>query len=294
MTLGAPPRPATGSLMLLAPRHAPVPNAFRTVEVDSDRHEHFTMAIQRLRGSVYMEDGAISQAHLSPDGRHIQDADQHSWHVLSVDEDGNVCACARYRPHAEEVRPEDLGVWQAALAQDPHWQSTLRNAIANEIDRARRLGVAYVEVGGWAVSRLRRGTTHAFETAVSSYALASGLGGCIGITTATVRHCSSRILRKLGGHSLQAAGVQIPSYFDPRYGCEMEILGFDSRSLNRRYGAHIDRMFAKFAGVPVIASAPVFAPAEMRKPVVATMAAALAEFHLPRFIPQDAYAAGAA
>lgn len=288
MIPGAPSRPATGSLVLLAPRGATVPTSFNTVDVNAGRHADLIAALQRLRGSVYVEDGAIQTAHLSPDGRHVQSADQHSWHVLSLEQDGTVCACARYRPHDDDVAPEDLGVWQSALAQDPLWKSTLREAIANEITSARRMGVAYVEVGGWAVSRLRRGTTHAFETAVSAYALASGLGGCIGITTATVRHCSSRILRKLGGRSLEAAGVQIPSYFDSRYGCEMEILGFDSRSLNRRYGAHIDKMFARFADVPVVAAAPIFVPAETRHPVVATMAA-LAGRHLPRFIPQEAY-----
>ena len=293
MFLGAPPRPDTGSLALLAPRGATIPTSFSTVDVDADRHTRLVTAIQRLRGSVYLEDGAIHAAQLSPDGRHIQAADAQSWHVVSLDDQGDVCACARFRPHADDVTPEDLGVWQSALAQDPHWQSTLRQAIANEIARARALGLSYVEVGGWAVSRLRRGTVHAFETAVSSYALARGLGGCVGITTATVRHCSSRILRKLGGRSLEAGGLQIPSYFDPRYDCEMEILGFDSTTLNRRYGAHIDRLFARFPHVPVIAAAPALPAVESRHPMVASMAA-LAERHLPRFIPQEICVPGAA
>ena len=290
MISGVSPSPATGSLMLLAPASDSVPDSFRSVDVDGGQHAHLLAEVQRLRGSVYLEDGAISRAHLSPDGRHIQEADKQSWHVISVQPDGSVTACARYRPHPREVMPEDLGVWDAALAHDRHWQTTLREAIANEIDLARRSNLAYVELGGWAVARLRRGTMHAFETAVSAYALASDLGGCIGITTATVRHCSSRMLRKLGGRSLELAGVTLPTYFDERYGCEMEILRFESKTLNRRYGAAVDRMFARFQDIRVIAAPspmPVFVDA---RPAVSSVVT-FAERYLPSFVPQDGYAA---
>jgi hypothetical protein len=127
---------------------------------------------------------------------------------------------------------------------------------------------------------------------VSAYALAAELGGCIGITTATVRHCSSRILRKLGGRSLEVGGVSLPSYFDPRYGCEMEILRFESRTLNRRYGVAVDRMFARFQDVRVIAAeAPVpdVVAARSAMPAVARFA----ERYLPAFVPQDGYPATA-
>jgi hypothetical protein len=49
------------------------------------------------------------------------------------------------------------------------------------------------------------------------------LGSC----TATVRHGSASILRRLGGSSLVAHGTPLPSYFDPRFGCMMELLRFD-------------------------------------------------------------------
>lgn len=293
MLSSVPSRPDVPSLALLAPRHASIPDSLANVAVDPDRHTDLTAAIQRLRGAVYLEDGAIRADQLEADGRHVQEADDASWHVVSLDADGHVRACARYRPHAPGVAPEDLGVWQSALARDAQWGETLRAAVATEIERARVLGLAYVEVGGWAVCRQRRGTPHAFETAVASYALARALGDCIGITTATVRHCSARVLRKLGGQSLSVAGVELPAYFDPLYGCVMEMLGFDSRALNRRYGAHIDRVFARFAHVPVITPARLVpAQAESPRSLVAAMAA-LAE-RLPHFAPQDALVPGAA
>jgi hypothetical protein len=290
MLFGAPLLPATGSLFLLAPTSKTVPETlFRSVQVDRGQHAHLLAAVQRLRGSVYLDDGAITRAQLSSDGRHIQDADRHSWHVVAVQPDGTVTGCARYRPHPRGVRPEDLGIWESALARDPRWRSTLRKAIADQIDQAAQASLSYVEVGGWAVASGHRGTLHAFETAVSAYALASGLGGCMGITTATVRHCSSRILRKLGGASLSARGVTLPSYYDPRYGCEMEILRFDSRTLNRRFGAHVDRVFMRFQSARVIAGDAVAGAAAARPAVGAV--ASFAERYFPAFVPQDGLAA---
>lgn len=261
MTCGVPSRPPSGTLMLLAPSFDDVPDAFSDVEVDGDWHTRLLGELQRLRGAAYLEDGAISPAQLTPDGRHIQDADHHSWHVIAVEQDGSVTACARYRPHVPDVEPEALGIWHSALAHDPAWQGSLRAAVAHDIELARCNNLAYVEVGGWAVTRLRRGTMQAFDTAVSTFALAARLGGCIGITTATVRHCSSRILRKLGGQSLVAHGLTLPSYFDPRYGCDMEILRFDSQVPSRRYGSYIERMADAFQQVPVVAARPSFSPA---------------------------------
>jgi hypothetical protein len=284
------PSPATGSLMLLAPTSDSVPDAFPSVQVDRSQHRHLLAEVQRLRGSVYLDDGAITRAQLSSDGRHVQDADRHSWHVVAVQPDGKVTGCARYRPHASDVRPEDLGIWESALARDPRWRSALREAIAAQIDQATQASLSYVEVGGWAVARSHRGTMHAFETAVSAYALASGLGGCMGITTATVRHCSSRILRKLGGGSLIAGDVTLPSYYDPRYGCEMEILRFDSRTLNRRFGAHVDRVFSRVQAARVITGDAPALDVAVARPAVAAMAS-FAERYFPTFVPQDGLAA---
>lgn len=286
------PSTTAGSLMVLAPTADSIPDTFQSVHVDGGEHAHLLAAVQRLRGSVYLDDGAITRAQLTPDGRHEQAADERSWHIVSVEPNGSVTACARCFPHPRDVEPEDLGVWTSALADDPVWSQALRKAVEHDIDSARRSGLSYVELGGWAVSRMRRGTWHAFETAVSTYALTAGLGGCIGITTATVRHCSSLILRRLGGRSLELAGLPLPSYFDPKYGCEMEILRFDSRAPNRRYSASVERMAARFASIPVIAAPPVVR--DVSEPSQSTpVLAALADRFLPSFLPQGGYAAAA-
>lgn len=279
--------------MLLAPASGSFPDSFRSVRVDGKHHAHMLTQVQRLRGKVYLDDGAISRAQLSPDGRHIQETDRHSWHVMSVQPDGTVTGCARLRPHPVDVTPEDLGVWQAAIANDPAWTATLRQALTNEIDLARQRDRSYVELGGWAVAATQRGTMHAFETAVAAYALASDLGGCVGITTATVRHCSARILRKLGGQPLEVGGVTLPTYFDPRYGCEMEILRFESgtsHTLNRRLGGQVDRIVASFRQVQIIASEASMPSAIAARAAMPTMET-FAERYLPAFVPQNGYAA---
>ncbi len=63
----------------------------------------------------------------------------------------------------------------------------------------------------------------------------SHTGGCPAHVTATVKHRSSAILRRLGGSSLKFQGQELPRYYDPEYECEMEILKFETRSLNSRF-----------------------------------------------------------
>lgn len=250
-------RPRQSRLMLLAPSAAFVPGCFRSVHVDAERHEDLLAKLQRLRGRVYSQDGAIERAELTVDGRHVQEIDDQSWHVLSVQPNGEVTGCARYRSHDPDVQPEDLGVWHSALAHDERWQEQLRRAVGREIRLARQRKVSYVEVGGWAIAEDLRFTREAADIALSTYALAQAVGGCIGITTATVRNCSSRILRKLGGCSLELGGRLLQTYYDPQYRCDMEILRFDSSAPNPRYQRRIDRLLSGFGRLPVICGAAV-------------------------------------
>src|SRR5207253_9806647 len=89
--------------------------------------------------------------------------------------------------------------------------------------------------------------------ALAAYSMGRRFGGALGLTTATVRHSSSAILRRLGGSSLEVDGSTVPSYFDPKYDCDMEILRFDSRRPNPRYVRLIDQLGERLCHVPVIA-----------------------------------------
>lgn len=243
-----------GSLVLLAPTMAEVPQSFRRVDVDPTRHATVLAGLQRLRGQTYLRDGAIASQHLTPEGCHVQAADDGSWHVASLREDGHVAACARLRPHPADCEPTSLGVWCSALAQSAAWSDRLRGAIEADVTSARMRGVQYVEFGGWAVGDEWRRSTMAVTTAMATYALGECFGGFLGVTTATVRHCSSRMMRKLGGHSFSSDGVTLPSYFDPQYGCEMELLRFDSKLPSQRYGAMVEQVVGSLLDVPVLCS----------------------------------------
>src|ERR1022692_3165592 len=153
--------------------------------------------------------------------------------------------------HSEPTVPES-GVRHSALATSKTWGGAFRRAVEAELHQARSRNVSYVEVGGWAISSERRCTTEAARTALATYSLARVLGGCIGITTATVRHSSSSLLRRLGGSSLRTEAGELPPYYDPQYTCEMEVLRFDSESPAAKYFTLVDRLRSDILSVPVV------------------------------------------
>ena len=77
------------------------------------------------------------------------------------------------------------------------------------------------------------------------YALGEILGGPVGISTATMRHASSAILQKLGGSRLEDAGQPLPSYLEPKYGCEMQLLQFDTSNPAPRYAGTISGLIGE-------------------------------------------------
>ncbi|MEO5922590.1 MAG: hypothetical protein ABIR70_02070 [Bryobacteraceae bacterium] len=135
-----------------------------------------------------------------------------------------------------------LGVSKAAVADDPRWGKTFTSALRSEITLAQQLQVPILEVGGLAIDSSFRGSTAILQMVFAIYGLAQSLGGAIGISTVTKRHQAAMVLRRLGGQSLSHEGQEVPAYFDPSYGCEMELLKFYSWSPRTR---HQDR----FAGL---------------------------------------------
>jgi hypothetical protein len=208
--------------------------------------------LQKLRGKVYLEDGAIDRSELSSDGRFIQSIDDYAWHLIRINENGDVCGCARYMSYSSNVSYAETGVSKCTLSRSWEWAGSLKSAMDSEISLARRMRVDYVEVGGWALAPELRCSPEALRIALGTYSLARLLGGCIGVTTATQRHCSASILRRIGGQRLMAQGVEIPPYFDPRFDCEMEILRFDSAQPNPRFERWIEELKCYLSTVPVI------------------------------------------
>ena len=238
-------------LVLLAPDSS-VADRFRNTNIDSRRHGRLVREMQALRGSVYLHDGAIGRDQLSADGLHETVEDERSWHLLTVDKDHRVTGCAWYLEHEGSVSVDHLRVRHTPLARSA-WRQKLWRGVEAELRRARQAGLRYVEVGGWAVAPESRCTSEGLVLALAGYSLGRIRGGCLGITTATVRHCSSSILRRLGGAPLASGESEVPRYFDPRYDCDMEILRFDSRYPGRKYADLIRMLQEKMRDIHVIA-----------------------------------------
>lgn len=241
-----------GQMLLLAPSAGSIPTSFSDPSFDPERHAEMLAQAQKLRGRIYVEDGAIERTELSRDGRHYMTSDEESWHILTLDSIGRVSGCARYLEHKNKVPFARLGVRQSALAMCDQWGQKLRSAIEQELQLAGRRDFAYVEMGGWALREDVRCSTEAIRIALCAYALARNLGGAIGVTAATVRHCSSSILRRIGGQPLAIGGAELPSYYDPRYKCEMTILRFDSDRPNPRYEGWIEQIREELRTAPTI------------------------------------------
>lgn len=242
------------SFVLLAPQDTSHFGRFQKIVRDPSLFARLQASMQRLRGQVYLEDGAISQKDISSGDRHILPSDDQSWHLLTVDRSGSVVGCTRFLRHQRDLSFESLKVSHAAIASTQTWGARFRHMIETEISAARRAGFAYVEVGGWALDRATRCTSDCVRGVLATFAWSRLLGGALGICTATERHHSATILQKLGGRSFEYNGDLMPSYYDERYGCRMRLLRFDSRSPNPRYEESIDRIEQTLRTVPVISS----------------------------------------
>ena len=238
--------------VLLAPSSSRVPAAFRQTETDWSSYWDLLHEMQRLRGMVYLRDGAIDESCLDG-GRHRAEADISSWHLLVLNEDDRICGCARFHEHRHPSVLSDLNVRRCALACHPEWEATFAGALSEELSFSADVGLPYVELGGWALDEEIRGTTEALRLALATYAFWQMLGGAVGVSTVTRRHCASSILRRLGGRSLVHQGVEVPPYFDPQYNCNMEILRFYSWAPNPRYAVWIKQMKAELARIAVVA-----------------------------------------
>ena len=241
-------------LVLLAPPAINLPEYFKNVTIDPDRRRELVAEMQRLRGSIYLHDGALQREHLSPDGTHQTPEDQRSWHLLMLDKQQRVSSCVWYLEHDNTISADQLRVKNCPLGQQEGWHTRLWHAVESELARARKARLRYAEVGGWAVSKRSRCTSEGLLLALGAYSLGRVLGGALGITTATTRHSSSTILRRLGGSPLEVEGLHLPSYYDAKYACEMELLRFDSRRVDAKYVGLVDLLRDKLSHVSVIAT----------------------------------------
>jgi hypothetical protein len=242
------------SLVLLAPLGVNPGAPFTDVVGDREVYDTMLAAMQKFRGQVYCLEGNLSLSDLSADGRHVQAVDTESWHLLTLNEQGAIAACGRLVLHREDVGFDDLLVAHTALAHCERWGRLLRWAVEERMLAARRRGIRFAEIGGWAVSRALRCSTEAVRMLVAGFALGLALGGVAGISTANAGNHSAAILRRIGGESLMAGETPIPKFYEPQYRRDLEILYLDSFHPNPRYEAPIQECREALEAVTVISS----------------------------------------
>jgi hypothetical protein len=239
---------------LLSPPGMALRGAFHSVDNDAGWRSDLLSDMQRLRGRVYLRDGAISERDLTPDGRHVQSIDEESWHLLILNPNDRVVGCTRYLQHPASTSFNRLRVHSAAMARSPQWRGPLRRAVESELDDARRSGFSYIEVGGWALDESVRGSSDALRSVLFTFAWSQVIGGCLGLSMATHRNGSAAILRRIGGRPLEWNGQPLPPYYDPQYKCDMEVLRFDSRLPSVKYQHAIEEIRSQIPSMQVIAA----------------------------------------
>src|SRR5262245_22897810 len=80
---------ASRELVFLAPSTTAVPPNFQKVTANAKVHRRLLAEMQRLRGEIYLSDGAIRSEDLV-DGRHRAVSDDASWHILVLDAEQRV------------------------------------------------------------------------------------------------------------------------------------------------------------------------------------------------------------
>jgi hypothetical protein len=239
-------------LVLVAPLHVTNFDAFSNVTTDTAQNRRLVEEMQRLRGSIYLDEGNVKHEQLTKDGRHQTAEDDLSWHLLMTDQAGHVRSCALYFEHQNASTIQDLRLKNCPLVKRAESRDKVKFAVEAEMARASAAGLRFAEVGGWAISKERRGSPDGLMIALATYGLSRLLGGCIGITTANVAHSCSSILRRLGGDYLHFEGKPIPSYFDPKYNTEIDLLRFDSRNPSAKYAELIETVMDKLVNVSVL------------------------------------------
>lgn len=232
-------------------------HSFGRYRKNQQLHRQLLDQAQLLRGQVYLKDGAIQACELDEDGRFHMRGDESSWHLLLVEGAGKVIGCARYLVHPNDVSFHRLRISHSALAKHSVHGSKVRAAVEKDLALAREKRFSYVEIGGWALAEEWRGSRAALEILVGSYALANLWGGCLGVCTATVRHGSSSMLRRIGGTGLTYRNEELPPYEDPQYDCLMELLRFDCRTPAPRFSPLIGQMKSQLSDVVAITPDPV-------------------------------------
>jgi hypothetical protein len=194
-------------------------------------------SIQRLRGSVYLEDGALPISAVEPDGRHLSELDEMSYHLTLWN--GKVEGCLRLTPYPHSYPAENYKVFELIRrmpgVQAKIYAAAFKNCLAEWQAKGFQLG----ETGGLAIAGMYRMNAVSMIIPLAGWSLSRIKKRLVCIASATERNGSAEILRRLGGWRIKHEGVELPPFFDSAYGCDMEFIAFNSETLNPKFEASV-------------------------------------------------------
>jgi hypothetical protein len=194
-------------------------------------HEARLADIQRFRGRVYFQDGAIPKEALDEEGRHRLESDPQCWHLSMSDTVGAIRGCLRLRPVYPSIDLTQLEVNRVLARMEPASRDRFLRVMEQYSRQALADGLDFGEVGGLAVAEELKQSSAALILVVAGWAVARLLGGMIGVATPTVRHNSAKMLQRIGAFPFCGVDGILAPYYDPYYRCEIQMLAFDSRKL---------------------------------------------------------------
>lgn len=243
-------------LTVVAPSSAHVPEWLTNVLVNEGMYRNLVDEIQRFRGYVYVKDKAIPSSSLDEQGRHYSEYDFRAWHIVLRDRRQELCGAIRVglMPWTRINDISDLQVVQylARLSAGNDEKATLQTVVRNFLENCRTIQPTVWEPGAWAVSEDMRRSRLAPVLAASIWSLGRAIGGAAGVSTATTRHGSSEILKKMGGFELAFNGAPLPPFYDTYHECFIELVGFDSDYLNPRLETTVTEIQDYIKGLPII------------------------------------------
>ena len=198
-------------------------------------HRAAISEIQRFRGRVYVTDGAIPAGALDEEGRHYQEFDFENYHLCLRDLRRQIRGCLRLRLHEPAVQVRDLRLSEVIERMPAELAELSHRAVTSLFALSQREGIRVGEVGGWAVDEGLRNSRVSVLLPVGCWAVYPLLAHVLAVASTTSRHQSSAILKRIGGFPLVNAGKELPRFMDDYHGCEMELLGFDSRKPDPKY-----------------------------------------------------------
>jgi hypothetical protein len=108
-------------------------------------------------------------------------------------------------------------------------------AMENFIETGNVKNYQVCETGGWAASITYQANAATLTLPLGAWSFSRVLTNQIGIASATERNGSAEMLKRIGGWRLKLDGEELPPFYDPVYNCKMELLCFDSDTLNPKF-----------------------------------------------------------